>query len=55
MHPGTGGGMGGDLTTLLSMIMHAGQNRQSNVVKSPGLEDNGWIFIILTSERTAIQ
>ena len=34
---------------------HAGQNRRSNVIKSPCLEDNGWIFIILTNERTAIR
>ena len=28
-HPDTGGDMGGDLTTLLSMTLHAGEKRQS--------------------------
>ena len=33
-HPGTGGGMGGDLTTLRSMTPYVGQNPRSNVTKS---------------------
>ena len=32
--PGTGGGMGGDLTTLPLMTLHVGQNPRSNVIKS---------------------
>ena len=34
-HPGTGGTIGGDLTTMQSMTPHLGQNPSSNVVKSP--------------------
>ena len=34
-HLGTGGAMGGDLTTLQSMTPDLGQNPSSNVIKSP--------------------
>ena len=34
-HPGTGGAMGGDLTTMWSMTLYLGQNPSSNVIKSP--------------------